>query len=109
MIKPALTFEVACAGKLAVLGDPTRLAVIEILLAGPSNVTDMNRRLGLAPNLLSHHLRVLREAGLVVSTREGKAVRYALSRDVEIRSRHGIDLGCCSLTFTTVPVKKNVS
>src|SRR5262249_33156063 len=87
-----------CASKLAVLADPTRLAVVEVLLGGSRNVREINRHIGVAQNLLSHHLRVLRDAGLVVSQRDGKAVRYALASGVEMGwSGKGINLGCCSL------------
>ena len=34
---------------------------------------------GVAPNLLSYHLRVLREAGLVTATRRGRWIDYALA------------------------------
>jgi ArsR family transcriptional regulator len=47
----------ACATKLAGLADPTRLAVVEVLLAGPRKVKEINQHLGVAQNLLSHHLR----------------------------------------------------
>jgi DNA-binding transcriptional ArsR family regulator len=48
-------------------------------------------------------LRVLREAELVVSRRDGKGVRYALAQGVELgKSHEGINLGCCSLTFTNL-------
>jgi ArsR family transcriptional regulator len=99
----------ACATKLAVLADPTRLAVLELLLAGSRNVKDINRYIRVPQNLLSHHLRVLREAGLVTCCREGKGVRYALARGVEMgSSRTAIDLGCCSLTFNKVEDVKKV-
>ena len=89
-----------CATKLAVLADPTRLAVLEVLLDGPRNVKEINEHLGIAQNLLSHHLRVLREAELVIARRDGKAVKYALARGVELGKGHNaLDLGCCSLTF----------
>jgi ArsR family transcriptional regulator len=89
-----------CATKLAVLADPTRLAVLEVLLAGPRNVKEINGHVRIAQNLLSHHLRVLREAELVVARREGKAVKYALAKGVGTRrSQNALDLGCCSLTF----------
>lgn len=89
-----------CAAKLAVLADPTRLAVLEVLLNGPCNVKQINEHVKIAQNLLSHHLRVLREASLVTSYREGKGVRYALARGVDIgKTANGINLGCCSLTF----------
>ena len=91
-----------CATKLAVLADPTRLAVVEVLLGGSCNVTEINRHLGVRQNLLSHHLRVLRDAELVTSCRDGKAVRYALANGVEFGSSHNaINLGCCSLKFKT--------
>jgi DNA-binding transcriptional ArsR family regulator len=96
-----------CATKLAVLADPTRLAVVEVLLCGPSNVKDINRRIGIAQNLLSHHLRVLREAGLVSASRDGKAVKYELAEGVEMGpSRKAINLGCCSLTFQNIDTRK---
>ena len=89
-----------CAAKLAVLADPTRLAVMEYLLRRSGTVKDINKGLHLAQNLLSHHLKVLREAGLVVSRREGKGVRYELAPGVETGAAgFGINLGCCSLNF----------
>jgi DNA-binding transcriptional ArsR family regulator len=93
--------------KLAGLADPTRLAVVEALLAGPRKVKEINQRLGVAQNLLSHHLRVLRDADLVTSCRDGKGVTYALAHGVEMGpSRNAIDLGCCSITFRKVQAGK---
>jgi DNA-binding transcriptional ArsR family regulator len=42
-------------------------------------VCDLQEALGIAPNLLSYHLRILREAGLVEATRRGRWVDYRLS------------------------------
>ena len=39
---------------------------------------DLHERVPVAANLLSYHLRVLREAGLVVATRRGRWVHYRL-------------------------------
>ena len=98
-----------CAAKLAVLADPTRLAVIEVLLGGSQNVTEINRRVRVAQNLLSHHLRILRDAEIVTACRDGKAVKYALASGVEMRSSQpAIDLGCCSLQFKSLKAGKNV-
>ncbi len=92
-----------CATKLAVLADPTRLAVLELLMKGPRNVAGINGDLGIAPNLLSHHLRVLREARLVIARRVGKGVRYSLAEGVSAgKPGKSIDLGCCALTFKTL-------
>lgn len=105
-MKPART-STDCATKLAVLADPTRLAVIGVLLGGSRNVKDINRHVKVAQNLLSHHLRVLRDAEIVTACRDGKAVKYALADGVEVGSSHNaINLGCCSLQFTNTPVGK---
>ena len=55
------------------LGDPIRLAILVILETGTRCVCDIQSSLSdVAPNLLSHHLRVLREAGLVQVERRGR-------------------------------------
>src|SRR5262245_3900429 len=92
-----------CATKLAVLADPTRLAVVEVLLAGSRNVAEINQHVRVAQNLLSHHLRVLRDAEIVTAARDGKGVRYALAEGIELGAGHNaINLGCCSLKFTNI-------
>jgi len=89
-----------CVRKLKVLADTTRLAVLEILMEGPKYVGELNVVLGLEQSLLSHHLKVLRQEGLVEATRDGKAVLYSLTPAVQ-RAKAGrvIDLGCCFLSF----------
>jgi ArsR family transcriptional regulator len=63
-------------------------------------VGEINQQLGVEQTLLSHHLRVLREAGLVRSQRDGKSVLYRLSPAVEgARRGKAIDLGCCLISF----------
>lgn len=89
-----------CADKLKVLADPTRLAVLEALLDGPRIVTQLLERVKIEQSLLSHHLKVLRDADLVTGTRDGKAVRYALSPEaVKAVSGKELNLGCCRLSF----------
>jgi len=89
-----------CAGVLRVLADPTRLGVVRLLLDRPRRVGELNEVLQIDQSLLSHHLRVMREAGLVEADRDGKAVRYRLAPHMAARrSKDGIDLGCCELNF----------
>ena len=89
-----------CVDRLRVLADPTRLQVIHELDTGSLRAGELNDRIPIAQNLLSHHLRVLRDAGLVVSTRDGKSVVYSLARDVRrVRGSLAIDLGCCRVNF----------
>jgi ArsR family transcriptional regulator len=97
--KPSLSD--GCADKLRILADKTRLAALEILMAGPRTVNGLNELLRIEQSLLSHHLRVLRDAGLVIAEREGRSVVYHVNP--EVASRRGkmraLDLGCCSLSF----------
>ena len=90
----------SCAGLLKVLADETRLSVLRQLMKRPKNVAEINASLGIEQTLLSHHLKVLREAGLVITQRNGKAVLYSLAPGVEdIRSGMAINLGCCMISF----------
>ena len=62
------------------LGDPTRLRVAAALAeADELCVCDLAWIVGRAQNLVSHHLRALREAGLAVSRRDGKMALYKLT------------------------------
>src|SRR4051794_20198883 len=62
------------------LGDPTRLmAALALRDGGELCVCDLAWVLGRAENLVSHHVRTLRQAGLARSRREGKMVLYALT------------------------------
>jgi len=90
----------SCASLLKVLADETRLAVVERLLTGAMHVGEINATLGVEQSLLSHHLKVLREAGVVTAKRDGKQVLYSLAKHVQ-GSRRGraIDLGCCRISF----------
>ncbi len=92
--------DVACADLLKALGDEKRLLVVKHLLEQPLRVRELQARIDIEQSLLSHHLRLLREAGIVESQRDGKAVLYRLADSIE-RRREGrtLDLGCCQLTF----------
>jgi ArsR family transcriptional regulator len=61
------------------LGDPIRLQILDQLAFCQQCVCDIQSSIDIAPNLLSYHLRVLREAGLVEASRRGRWVDYRLS------------------------------
>ena len=89
-----------CASVLKVLADETRLAVVEQLMDGPRRVGQINEVLGVEQTLLSHHLRVLRDAGIVTTERDGKHVVYSLAKNIQgSRKGRAINLGCCKLSF----------
>lgn len=62
---------------LRVVGDPTRLSILYMVRERELCVCEILETIKLPQNLVSHHLRVLREAGLITSVREGKFVRYS--------------------------------
>jgi ArsR family transcriptional regulator len=53
------------------LGDATRLRLLRLIARGEVSCQELTRRLGLAQATISHHLKVLSEAGLVAARREG--------------------------------------
>lgn len=61
------------------LADPTRILIIYTLKEGPQRVTDLAEALDLPQSTLSHHLKVLRERGLVDVERDGTAAYYSLA------------------------------
>lgn len=66
---------------LQALADENRLRIVEALREGERCVCELQQDLGLGQSLLSHHLRALRESGLVLDRREGRWVHYSLSED----------------------------
>lgn len=64
------------------LSDETRLAVLDMLRDGERCVCDLQGALDAAQSRLSFHLRVLRDAGLVVDRKEGRWSYYRLNYDV---------------------------
>jgi len=63
-----------CAG----LADPTRIMILYTLADSAKNVTEIATALGMPQPLISRHLKVLRDRGMVTSTRYGPMVEYCL-------------------------------
>ncbi len=72
---------------LAVAADPVRWTLLQRLAAGGSCVCKLQEHVPIAANLLSYHLRVLRENGLVTTSRRGRWIDYALAGDALARLR----------------------
>ena len=89
-----------CSAFLKVLADQTRLSVVRLLIDQSLTVGELNETLGVEQTLLSHHLRVLRDAGIVEFRREGRSIRYSISDRVKsARQGAAVDLGCCQILF----------
>jgi DNA-binding transcriptional ArsR family regulator len=56
---------------LTALGDPTRQAILDLLLDGPQPVGELAARLPVSRPAVSQHLKVLKEVGIVVDRQEG--------------------------------------
>ena len=61
------------------LADPKRIDIIHALEKHPYNVNELTELLGISQPTTSRHLKILRERGLVQSTRHGVSITYALS------------------------------
>lgn len=63
------------------LGDPMRLAIVQLLAGGERRVTDLVRALGTSQPNVSGHLACLKDCGLVLDRPQGRAVYYTLASD----------------------------
>ena len=72
---------------LQAVADPIRWTVLATLAQAPRCVCKLQEQVPIAGNLLSYHLKVLREAGLVTTSRRGRWVDYALAQDAADRMR----------------------
>ena len=66
---------------VAALGDATRRAIFELLAEGPRPVGEIANELPVTRPAVSQHLKVLKEAGLVVDRQEGTRRLYQLNPD----------------------------
>ncbi len=82
------------AEKLKVLAEPKRLLILNLLMEGVQCNCELGGALQMAPNLISHHLSVLRQAGLVDMERDpvdSRWVYYSVNRAAleQLRSTFG--------------------
>ena len=77
---------------LSALAEPTRLAAPQILHDGDKHcVCDLMRRLGVTQGRMSRHMRVLKQAGLLVDRRDAQWVRYRIKPDLAPHLRRLLD------------------
>ncbi len=61
------------------LADETRIRIIKLLSHGEQRVDDLTRSLDIPQSTVSHHLRVLKEAGLVHAEKRGRSIHYSIA------------------------------
>lgn len=86
-----------CAAQLKAISNPIRLQIILNLRGTSSSVKGLMRHIPIEQNLMSHHLKKLRKAGLVTRRRDGKGALYALTPTTQLDGNDCLDLGCCKL------------
>jgi ArsR family transcriptional regulator, arsenate/arsenite/antimonite-responsive transcriptional repressor len=69
----------ALAGIFKALGDPIRLEIVKLLLGKELCVCDILDSFKVSQPTISHHLKVLKYAGLVSDNRDGKWIYYSLN------------------------------
>jgi ArsR family transcriptional regulator len=80
VVDPSDASDIAAA--FAALGDPVRLRIVSMLAAAPDGAAcgcDLEGPLGLSQPTVSHHIRILRESGLVEGTKQGRWVFYRVN------------------------------
>jgi ArsR family transcriptional regulator len=88
-----------CAELLQAIAEPNRIRIIECLRTGSKNVTELAKLLNVEIVNVSHHLGVLRQAGLVQDEKHGRFVVYSLHPKIfvnEGKATH-VDIGWCKI------------
>lgn len=74
------------------MGDPSRLRIFWILCHVEECVIDIAAMAGMSSSAVSHHLKLLKSAGLITSRREGKEMYYRLAdTDIAKRLHHAVE------------------
>ena len=68
----------ALADTFRILGDPTRIRIVDALAQGDLCVHELSDRVGISESAVSHQLRLMRTMRIVRGRREGRCVYYTL-------------------------------
>ncbi len=69
------------AHRFRVLGEPTRVRLLDSLRDGPASVSDLQAATGASQQNVSKHLGMLLEAGMVRRTKDGNRAYYSIADD----------------------------
>lgn len=85
---PELSTIQAVSNAMKQLGDPTRLQIFWLLCHCEECVLNIAAIVKMTSPAVSHHLRLLKDSGLINSRRDGKEVYYSASEDALAQSLH---------------------
>ena len=97
-----MTQQSECIRILKALADETRWRIVRELLQKTLTVTELTERVGATQYNVSKHLRVLREAGIVTTEKQGKNLNCTVDPELKqkiARNKNQLDLGCCTFRF----------
>ena len=94
-------FNNRCSRFLKALSDLNRLKILELLFKGHLCVSDMVKVLKVDQPKVSHHLAILKRAGIILDNRQGRKIIYSLHPALCKKTRFTgkIDAGYCSVEF----------
>src|SRR5258706_15968218 len=95
-----------CIAALKALGEESRLRALRLLFKEQLGVNEISRRLRMSQYNVSKHLRIMREAGLLESEKQGQQRLYAVAARVKshkAKKKKNLDLGCCTFPFDQLP------
>jgi ArsR family transcriptional regulator len=81
VLEPTAVEAERASAMFAALAEPARLRILGVLADARRCVCDIRSEVPIAANLLSYHLRVLREAGLIEGSRRGRWIEYRLAAE----------------------------
>jgi len=87
---------------LKALADETRWRIVRQLLQKTLTVSELTERVGATQYNVSKHLRILREAGIVATEKQGKNLNCTVDPELKqriARNKNQLDLGCCTFRF----------
>jgi DNA-binding transcriptional ArsR family regulator len=91
-----------CIRLLKALADDTRWRIVRELLKGTLTVSELTEKLGVTQYNVSKHLRILREAGIVTTEKQGKNLNCTVDLELKQkidRNHNQLNLGCCTFRF----------
>ena len=91
-----------CSKALKAVSDLNRIKILELLFKGELCVTDLVKALGLDQPKVSHHLAILKRAGVIIDRRQGRKIIYSLHPGVHKKPSEfvdRIDFGYCSVEY----------
>ena len=105
-MQPTTFTGIDCIAALKALGEETRLRILRLLFMHQLSVNEISERLKVSQYNVSKHLRIMREAGLLESEKQGKQRLYTVSGKLKrqmVANNNILDLGCCTFRLDKLP------